>query len=97
MSIAVLTCKGSIVTSYEEAEELIVYDMDSRAVKLSLKKPNNIEVLEDLFEEHGYDFWVFITTSIPEYVKDVIEAMGVKVQIVKSGSLREVLEELFIL
>ncbi|GEM_PF-980121 len=97
MSIAVLTCKGNIVTSYDEAEELVVYDMDSRVVKLSLKKPSSIEVLEDIFEDQGYDFWVFITTSIPEYVRDIIEDMGVKVQIVRSGSLREVLEELFVL
>jgi len=97
LSIAVLTCKGSIVTSYDEAEELVVYDMDSRTVKLLLKKPSSIEVLEDLFEDQGYDFWVFITTSISEYMREVIEYMGVKVQIVRSGSLREVLEELFVL
>jgi len=95
LAVAVITCKREEITSYEDAEELVVYDMDSRTIKFSLRKPRNIEVLEDVLEERGCDLWVFITASIPESVRDIIENMGVKVQIVRRAPLKEILEELF--
>ena len=95
MAVAVFTCRKNYVTSYEDAEELVVYDMDNRTIKFSLKKPRSIEVLEDILEDRNCDFWVFITTSIPEDVKSIIEEMGVKVQIVEKSPLKEVIKELF--
>jgi len=96
LAVAVLTCKNSCVTSYEESEELVVYDMNERAVKFSLRKPRNIEMLEDILEDRGCDFWVFITADISEDVKSIIEDMGVKIQIVERKPLKEILEELFV-
>lgn len=95
LAVAVFTCKRDYVTGYEDAEELVVYDMDSKAVMFKVKKPRDIGVLEDILDDEGLDLWVFVTASIPEDVKSAIEDMGVKVQLVEKMSLREILEELF--
>jgi len=93
MASIVFTCKNNEIVGFNEAEELVVYDMDSKKITARLKKPRNIELLEDILEE--YDPWIIATVEVDPEIHDQLREMGFKVEIVKPSKLNDYIEEVF--
>lgn len=94
MGSLILTCRGELIVSYEEANELIVYDMDSRRVILRIRKPDDPLLLEELLEDH--DPWIIVSEYVPPKVYEVLRDMGLKVELTKKCRVVEYLENVFI-
>lgn len=93
MISVMIFCKNNVITSYEEASSIVIYDMDSRKVVLTMEKPSLPDMLEDIVEE--YDVCALLTTSISPENRSAFEEMGVKTVIVEQVSIDEVIEEIF--
>ncbi len=93
MASIVFTCKNNEIVGFNEAEELVVYDMDSKKITARLKKPRSIELLEDILEE--YDPWIIATVEVDPEIHDQLREMGFKVEIVKPSKLDDYIEEVF--
>jgi hypothetical protein len=89
----VLTCRRGDIVSYVEADELVVFDMDSKDIVARLKKPRDLGLLEDLLEE--YDPWVVVTAYVDPEIQEALRDMGFKVEVVKSVKLSEYLNDVF--
>ncbi|MEM4482094.1 MAG: hypothetical protein QXK88_04775 [Desulfurococcaceae archaeon] len=94
LATAVLTCKGDLVVSYNEAEELVIYDMQAKRVISRLRKPSNALLLEEILED--FDPWVIFSEDIPADIVDAIRDMGIKVQLVKGYTVEGLISELFV-
>lgn len=93
MGSVILTCKGEFIVSYDEADELVIYDMDVKEVVHRVKKPQNPLLLEDLLE--NFDPWVVVSEYISPEVSEVLRDIGVKVELTKKRKVREFVEEIF--
>jgi predicted Fe-Mo cluster-binding NifX family protein len=93
MATIVLTCKGDTIVSIEEAEELVVFDIDSKSIVTRIKKPNQLELLEDMLEE--YDPWAIVTSQVTDETFELLREMGLKVELVETRKLKDYLEEVF--
>jgi len=89
----VLTCRRGDIVSYVEADELVVFDMDSKDIVARLKKPRDLGLLEDLLEE--YDPWVVVTAHVDPEIQEALRDMGFKVEVVKSVKLSEYINDVF--
>lgn len=94
MVSVIITCKNDRVVSFEEASEVVVYDMDARKVVHKAEKPSRLYVLEDVAEE--FDSCALLTTSVSTEVREVLEEMGLKVVLVKPSALAEILSDIFL-
>jgi len=89
----IMTCKGEFIVSYDEADELVVYDMDVKKIVYRLRKPQNPLLLEDVLE--GLDPWVIVSEYISPEVSEVLRDMGVKIELTKKREVREFVAEVF--
>lgn len=94
MGTIVFTCKGDTIVSYEDADELLVYDMDSKRLVHKLKKPQDPFLLEDLLEE--YDPWVVVSEGVSPEIGGLLRDMGVKLEFTRKRKIGEFLEEVFL-
>ncbi|MEM1595683.1 MAG: hypothetical protein QXS24_00815 [Desulfurococcaceae archaeon] len=94
MGSIILTIKNNNIVSYDEAEELVVYDMDNRRIVARLKKPNDPVLIEDLLEEH--DLWAIVSKSISPEVAEVLRGIGIKIEITDVASIEDYIREIFI-
>ncbi len=94
MVSVIITCKNDVVVKYEDAREIVIYDMDSKKIVLRREKPPRPELLEDIVEE--YDVCAMLTASIEPETEEVFATMGVKVVLVKQSNIEEVINEIFI-
>lgn len=94
MGSAILTCKGEFIVSYDEANELIVYDMDSKRVVYKFKKPSSPLLLEDVLED--FDPWVVVSEYISPEVIEILRDMGVKIEITRRCKVSEYVESVFV-
>lgn len=88
----IISCKDDYVVSYDDADELVVYDMDERKLIDRFKKPRNIHILEDLLEK--YDPWALITESLSPEKTEVVRDMGIKIHYVNKRRVEEVIKEI---
>jgi predicted Fe-Mo cluster-binding NifX family protein len=90
----ILTTKNNKIVDYDESEELVVYDMDSRKIVARLKKPSDPSLIEDLLEEH--DPWIIVSGSMSPEVAEVLRDIGVKIEITNGGKLEDYISEVFV-
>ncbi|MEM4718346.1 MAG: hypothetical protein QXE81_06310 [Desulfurococcaceae archaeon] len=94
MGSIILTCKNNLIVTYEEAVDLVVYDMDLRKIIGIVRKPSDPLILEDLAEE--YDPWVIVTKGISEENEEILRDIGVKIVITKRNNIMEYINEVMI-
>lgn len=94
MVSVIILCKNNLVVSYEEATDVVIYDMDLKKKVLTMRKPPDPNLLEDTIEE--YDVCALITSSISPDYREVFEEMGVKPIIVDQNTLDNVIKEIFV-
>lgn len=94
MGAFIVTSKNGLIVSYEDADELVVYDMDMKSVRAVLKKPNDSTLLEDLLED--YDVWALVTRSISEENAEIIRDAGFKIVLTKALSIDDYIKEVIV-
>lgn len=93
MTSVIISCKKELVVQYEEADELLIYDMDTRKVVFRGEKPQDPDLIEELVED--YDVCAIITAGITPENRMFFEGIGVKPVLVDKNLVDKVINDIF--
>jgi len=88
-----VTTRDGKISGFEEAKEVVVYDIEEGKIARVLSGRVLLDAIEDLVEE--LDAWIMFTRSISSENRELIEESGIKTVVTTSGSIEEILREYF--
>lgn len=94
--LVVFAVRGDVLSGLEEADELLLYNMDTHE-KTRIENPyrGGINRLEEFFEE--MDPSIMYVSGIGEELKLLVEENGVKVIVHPRTLVKDLIQELFVL
>ncbi len=93
--LVVFAVKDDALASLEEAEELLLYNMDTgEATRIRNPYKRGVNMLEEFFED--MDPSIMYVSSMGEELRFLVEENGVKVIIHPRISVKDLISELFI-
>ncbi len=93
--LVVFAVKDDVLASLEEAEELLLYNMDTgEATRIQNPYRKGVNMLEEFFED--MDPSIMYVSSMGEELRLLVEENGVKVIIHPRISVKDLISELFI-